>query len=303
MATKKADHIIENEKQLNNLVSSIKAKKEFANSFAFSSDDLIGRFFQALGINRDDFAKKSYYYNSTRDIHISESQNGFFWISTVGLVSKGKLTNDHFVNALSSQYWVVKTLLEAVDEICSYEQVYSIDSYWNEKIQEITPALFGNMVFFFELFGKAYLSISGKNVSKGHNLSVIYQKVEQTMFEQNHNNTLFHALCMHPFIGTTKYISVLPNSFNEAFIKYDDNNDDTVLRLNHNMNKEWMNIIETCYDFILEFYYCGNNTFYLHTGYYEKLLSKAASEVDKNRIKEQYGFLKGKQVSTTNANS
>ena len=303
MATKKANHIIENEKQLNNLVSSIKAKKEFADSFAFSSDDLIGRFFQALGINRDDFAKKSYYYNSTRDIHISESQNGLFWVSTVGLVSKGKLTDDHFVNAFSSQYWVVETLLEAVDDICSHDTVYDSDSYWQEKVKEITPALFGNIVFFFELFGKAYLSISGKKVSRGHKLTVIYQYVEQTMFEQNHSNTIFHAICLSSFEGIIKHISKLPDSFNEAFIKYDDNNDNTAIRLSHNMLKEWTEIIDTCYDFILEYYYDRDETYYLHTGLYDRLISKAVSKEDKNRIQEQYGFLIGKQVSTTNADS
>ena len=69
--------------ELNHLIINLKNGEKFASAFIFDSIDLYNQFFWALGINVDDFRNDNYYFDKARNIHISESLDGYVWISTV----------------------------------------------------------------------------------------------------------------------------------------------------------------------------------------------------------------------------
>ena len=53
-----------------------------------------------------------------------------------------------------------------------------------------------------------------------------------------------------------------------------------------------MTIFELSNDFILDYFYMGEETFYLKSGLYQKLLDKAETEEAKNKIRNMYSHLK-----------
>ena len=284
----KEDNIVD----LDKLVSSIQSGESFAQFFRFSSDDLIEVLFSKLDLDFSGFQEKLFYFDDERPIHISKDMNGRYWISTMGLVARGKPTDNKFVNALASQRWVLKALLRSADEICSNDEIYVIDSYMQSCLEEITPALYANMIFFFELVGKAYLSISGANVKTGHRLNLIIHDVNTMMYQKHHDNTIFHAYIVNWMNCMAQYIGMIPGPFREAFIKYDDNPDDTtVIRFNKGTITELRNIVDISSDFIMEYYYQKDDTFYLHGGFYERMISYAESEEKRNFIRINYSFL------------
>ena len=244
---------------LDELVNSIKSKKPFADSFVFENDALLSNLFSALNISLNKFKEKYYYYNTESKLHISESEEGFFFISTVGLVPFGRLTSNHLFNAFESQVWVMRTLLTEAERICSSNEVLDIDHPYNELLKTISIAISHNMYFYSELFCKTYLSLSQKTFKKTHRLSELLQEVKNTMNEKGHNNTLFHRLVLPFFQSNMKELSRMPLGFKEENMKYDDNNDNAILLLDREIIRDWRNSINLCNDFFIEYYYDANN--------------------------------------------
>lgn len=291
MGDAKIPHRIQSDKDVDYLIAFIKSNKHVADRFVFDNDALAQRFFSFIGIDMDRFAEKYYYYDEENSLHIAESEDGFFWISNIGLVAQGRLTTDKYVNACASQYWVMKTLLSEAEKIYSNPQVFDVDSYCNGELKSISIALSSNLVFYTEVFYKAYLSVSQKTVSRTHHLVQLLSDVESTMFQMDHNNTLFHALVLPFFRGVADQIAQMPADYREAFMKYDDNNDQSVLLLDKEMIKNWKNEIETSIDFVLGYYYERQDCLYLKPGLYERILSRASSVDEAERLKNEYHYL------------
>ena len=281
---------IKTDKDVDILIENIISKNCFADKFVFDDDSLSDRLFSALNIEREEFNEYYYNYNRETELHISESQEGYFWISTVGLVPQGRLTTNSTVNAFTSQAWVMKTLLTEVERICSLEQVLDVDSYYSEELKSVSIAISSNMAFYSELFCKAYLSISKKAFEHIHRLSRLLDSVENTMYELGHNNTLFHGLVLPFFQTIAGQISGISPNYREEFMKYD-NNAGELLLLSIERIREWYEEITISDEFISEYYYNGKECFYLESGLFQRLLDRARTDEEKDRIRKEKGFL------------
>ena len=209
-----------------------------------------------------------------------------------GLVAKGKTTDNKFVNACANQYTVVSLLFDKSIEVSESENVYDVDGYNFGYLNELSPALFHNALFYIEVFGKAYLSLSGAKVPHIHELSKVYSLVTKTMYEKNQNDTLFQALIVDEFKKTVEYISSIPGGFKEQFVKYDDNPEDgTVIIFNSELLKGIRNTFDISNDFIISYYYEGDDAMNLKPGLFKRLIDKAKTEDEKQRIIDMYGHL------------
>lgn len=283
---------IESKQQLTWLLQKIKCKEEFADFFQFEEDHLEESFLNAILPDGTCFEDRYFYFDPDRNLHIAESANGYFWISTMGLVATGKVSENKYMNAFASQKFVLSAILDSAETICNSEYVFDVDSFQNGKLKELTPAIWQNYVFFFEIFGKAYLSAAGKDVAHGHHISTILDQVKDTMNELYHNDTLFHAYVIPTFESLVGHIKRIPGKFNEAFIKYDDNKGDTTqFSFSGNTLKEIRDIMDFCDDFIWDFYFSKNDPLYLKPGLYNRLLNKAPNEETRRVIEQKYSFL------------
>lgn len=134
------------------------------------------RLFKSLGISKEDYTKNSYYYDGKRKLHICDSYKGYTWISTIGPVANRNCmfsSENKYLNACRSQWIVLTALLEKAISLSENENILDADGYLYKYISDFTPAVFHNIVFYYELFGKTYLSISGVKVEKKHTLSKI----------------------------------------------------------------------------------------------------------------------------------
>lgn len=278
--------------QLELLLQKIKCKEEFADSFQFETENLRESFLNASLPDDICFEERNFYFDPDRNLHIAESENGYFWISTMGLVATGKVSENKYMNAFASQKFVLTAILDSAEIICNSESVYDVDSFRSGQLKELTPAIWQHYVFFFEIFGKAYLAISGHDVEHGHHISSILTQVKETMYEMYHNDTLFHAYVIPSFEGLMNHINRIPGKFNEAFIKYDDNAGDTTqFSFSGNTLKEIRNIVAFCDDFIWDYYYSKNDPLYLKPGLFNQLLYKAPNEEARKVIEQKYSFL------------
>lgn len=282
---------IANDEELNVLISRFKSTTLFAMAFEFSNEDLFIRFLSAVGVNIDEFQEKYYYFNKSRNIHISQSENGYVWVSTMGLVAKAKYTKNNFVNACSGQKIVLQHLVEDAIALCDDESTYDVDSYNNELMESLSQALYSNISFYMELFSKAYLSIRGIKPPHTHKLEPLLASVKQVMRKRGHNNTIFHAVVIPILERTVNYLKTIPGEFNEAYIKYDDNSfDQTVIIFNADSLKDILDFIKVSDDIILELYY--GSDLYLRAGLYQRLLQMCKTDEERDRIIKTYGFLK-----------
>jgi hypothetical protein len=287
---------INTEQDLAYLIRKIKDGPIFAELFKFEPACLRDQLLTALGIQIAEFEQKYFFYDSESNLHISESEHYCIWISTMGLVAKGKLTDNQYVNACEYQYEVLSLLLNKAIDLCANEKIYDIDSYSYEYLCKITPTLFHNILFYFETFGKAYLAISNISISKTHKLSKIFLQVRQTMFSLHQNNTIFHAEILCAFEQLVKYIGAIPGNFKEQYVKYDDNSSDhTVINFRYNELNKMKNSIDLSYDFIISYYYDKENAIHIEQGFFNRLLGMAKNDGEKRRIEEAYGYLKESQ--------
>ena len=280
---------ISNDAQLIDLIDQINGKQLFGKQFKFSERDLFLTLLDKLEIDYEDFKKNYFYFDYTRNLHIAESQFKYVWISTHGLIANNKATSNKAVNSCINQYTVISILMERAIEVSQSESVYDIDSYDFSYLSKLSPALFHNIIFYIEVFCKAYLSLNNIKLLNTHKLSLIYSKTVETMNSKKHNNSLFQVRILDPLFKFVDHI----NSFKEQFVKYNDNpDDDTVIIFQTGRLHDVMTIFELSNDFILDYFYMGEETFYLKSGLYQKLLDKAETEEAKNKIRNMYSHLK-----------
>jgi hypothetical protein len=284
--------LISKQSDLDELINRFNQQELFAFQFKFSERDYFISLLESLKINYEDFTKKYFYYDSARKLHISESEFGYVWISTYGLVAKNKATKNRAVNSCVNQYTVVTLLLEKAIAVVQNEKVYDIDSYGFGYLSKLSPALFHNLIFYVEVFCKAYISLTGVEALHTHKLSLIYKKTLETMISENHNNSLFQALILDKLYKLVAHVDSIPGDFKEHFIKYDDNPlDDTTIIFQLKDLIEMMNVLELSNDFITDYFYTGTKTHYLKSGLYEKMLDKSETEEKKEKIKVMYSHL------------
>lgn len=269
---------------------------EFAIGFEFENDDLYNHFFTTLGIDPKAFQEKYYYFDKERNIHIAESENGYVWVSTMGLIASHRLTHNNYVNACCSQAFVFKKLLDEAITLCEDEKSYDINGYNYSMVQTLTPALLHNMIFYYEVLAKAYLSICGKEVQHIHKIEDLTKLVKETMFEKNHNNTLFHADVIVRFEELSNHITKMAGRFREVNVKYDDNAEDsTVIQFNIRRLVEMKDFVEFSCDIIMDLLYNPQRAAFMEAGLFQRLIEKCKSEEAKKSIQEIYGFLMDKK--------
>lgn len=284
--------LISNQSHLDELIDLFAQRELIANQFKFSERDFFITLLESLKINYEDFTKKYFHYDGIQKIHISESEFGYVWISTYGLIAKNKATTNRAVNSSINQYTVLKLLFEKSITIIQNEKVYDIDSHSFGYLSELSPAIYHNLIFYVEVFCKAYLSLAGIEVPHTHKLSLIYQKTVETMVNKKHNDSLFQALILDPLYKLVDHVGSIPGYFKEQFIKYDDNPlDDTVIIFQPEDLHEMMNVLELSCDFITDYFYVGAKTHYLKSGLYQRMLNKAETEEKKKKIQKMYSHL------------
>src|SRR4051812_30661743 len=113
--------LISSRTHLVELINRISEQKQFAYRFRFSEREFFVTLLESLKINYDDFTTKYYYYDASRNLHIGESEFGYMWISTVGLIAKNKSTHNRPVNSCLIQYTVISMLLKKAVELVEDE--------------------------------------------------------------------------------------------------------------------------------------------------------------------------------------
>lgn len=283
---------IENELHLKYLIERTNSKPAFAFAFEFADEELFNNYLASLGVDIDAFNKKHYYVNKVKDIHISQSEEGYIWISTMGLVAKSRSTGNKYINSCSAQKTVLMHLLDDAITLSNDERSYDIDGYQYSMIEELTLALFHNTIFYFEILSKAYLSVNGADVPKTHKLEKLLPLVKETMFRKRQNNTLFHAYTIPAFQGMVDHIESIPGTFKEQYVKYDDNEEDsTIIAFDATHLTEVRNLVEVTHDMVTQMYYDGANCLYLGSGLYQRLQEKCKTAEEIDNIKAVYGFL------------
>jgi len=284
--------LISRQSDLDELLVRISDKPIFAYLFKFSDRDLFVSLLEHFEVDYDEFVTKYYYYDTHRKLHISENEFGYVWISTSGLIARKKATSNRAVNSCFNQYTVISLLIKKAIEVVQDERVYDIQSYNNGLLSELSPAIFHNLTFYVEVFYKAYLSLATGSVPHGHKLSVLHQKTVKVTSENRHGDTLLQVMILDPLYKLVEHLGKIPAGFKEQFIKYDDNPmDDSVILFELDSLHEMSSTLELSYDFITGYFYEGNETHYVVPGLYQKLLEKAKTEKQKERIRTMYSHL------------
>ena len=292
MVTKDDAYIIKDDSDLEYLLHRYLNGPSFAMAFVFDSDDLYTRFFDGIGVSVEEFQEKYYYFDQEKNVHISESEFGFLWISTMGLVATSRATKNKFVNAFLCQEPILLHLLDEAIEICNDERIYDIDSHPYQMVEERTMALFHNLIFFSEIMLKAYISLQGESVPHTHKLETLLKRTKEVMFKKGHNDTLFHGYIIPMIEGEVLHISSIPGKFKEEYVKYDDNEHDTTLMIfRSDYFVQIRDFVRMSEDIIMGLYYNPDERMYLEQGLYERLLEKCETEKAKKAIETVYKFL------------
>lgn len=288
--------LISSQKHLEELQERISQNNPFADKFKFSELSFFIDLLESLEISHKDFTEKYYYYDPSRKLHISESEFGYVWISTAGLVAKNKPTRNRALNSCLSQYLVISLLFKKAIEVVEDERVYDIDSYSSDQLNKLSPAIFHNLTFYIEVFCKAYLSLTKVVVPHSHSLTLLYNKTVDAMVNSKHDDSLFQILVLDPLYKFVQHIGEIPGNFKEQFIKYDDNPlDDSVILFEYTGLVEMISILKLSVDFISAYYYEGTKTYYLESNLYTRMMNKAETEGEKKKIREMYSHLAGKK--------
>jgi hypothetical protein len=284
--------LISKQSDLEELLIQINDKPIFAYLFKFSDRDYFVSLLGHFKIDYDDFTTKYYHYDAHRKLHVAENEFGYIWISTSGLIARKKATSNRAVNSCLSQHAVISLLIKNAIEIVKDERVYDIQSYKNGLLYDLSPAIFHNLTFYVEVFYKAYLSLAIGSVPHGHKLSTLYQKTVEATTGNGHNDSLLQVMILDPLYRLVEHLGNIPNGFKEQFIKYDDNPmDDTVILFELEGLNEMASVLELSVDFITGYFYEGKETHYLTPDLYQRLLNKAETEEQKERIRRMYSHL------------
>lgn len=287
------EHIcIKNDDDYKYLLDRISSGPLFGESFDFIDNEYLSKLLIHLDCDLNEYYRKYYYYNKEKNIHISTSEFGYTWISTYGLISKGQKTENKLLNACNNQYVVIKLLIDKALDICKSNDIYDVDSFNFGYLSDFTPALFHNILFYAETFGKAYLSLCKKDVPRTHELLKVFKLVSKAMFSNHHNDSIFHAQIITFFESIIHYIQKIPGDFREQFVKYNDNTEDgTVILFDFEYLQQVKSFIDISNDFINCFYYEGNDTLYIRNNLLDRLLKKAKTDEEKKNIIRMYNFL------------
>lgn len=284
--------IISNQEDLKELLEKFIQKELFAYKFKFESREYFLELLSLLHIRIEEFEINYYYFNSSQNLHISESEFGYVWISTYGLIAMNKPTNNNSVNSFKNQFTVISLLLDKAIDLSKSDKIYDVDSYNFGELSVLTPAIFHNVIFYIELFCKAYLNLTDNKVPHTHKLKILHQKVIETMINKNHSDTLFQFIILDPLYKIIEHINKIPGNFREQFVKYDDNiNDDTIIIYDTNELFKMKNVLDVSYDFITDFFYSRENTHYLKTGVYQRILDKSKTDQEREKVKKMYEHL------------
>lgn len=283
---------ISTDESLQNLITQYQNSSQFAAAFEFETDELWNKFAIAINLDLEIFERCGYLFDKKSNVHISKSKDGYIWISTVGLVAKSRITNNRFLNACCWQKIILLHLIDEAIPLANDESTYDIDSLNYSVIESLTPAIFHNLLFYFEIFAKAYLEICGKKVPHTHSLKKLLKLAKETMFEKQQNNTLFHAYAISALESVTNYVESIPEPFKEEYVKYDDNPDDvTFVVFDAEYLKEMRESIKIIYEMVSDMYYNLDNCYCCKNNLYQKLLDDAKTKEKKKRIVEKYGYL------------
>lgn len=286
--------IINCKSDLTHLLSLINSGNKFAKSFKFKPYNLKYAFLNKLNIDIDDFDEKYFIYIPEKELHISESEFDYFWISTIGIVGKHNQGNKYY-SSLESQYIMINLLFKEAIRISDEASILDIDSYYFGYMSRLTPVLFHNILFYIELFGKTYLSINKIKVPKTHNVSQIFRLLKETIFSINHNDSIFHAYVVKTFDEIIDYISTIPGNFKEQYIKYNDNSkDSTAIKFDKFRLVSMQTSFEISNDIISDLIYYSKTSSYLKQGLFNRLISKAKDGEEKKEIEKANIYLLGR---------
>ena len=296
MITKEVAIVISNENDSQYLIDRYRNGPVFAKAFVFEDEALYVNFFKEVGISLELFERKYYYFDKEKNVHISKSERGFVWISTMGLVATSRVTKNNYVNAFLSQVSILLKLLDEGVEVCNDDTVYNIDSYSYGRIEQLTLSLFHSLIFFSETLLKAYISLQGEKVPRTHKLQTLLKSAKEIMFRKKHDNTLFHAYII-PFIEReVLHISSIPGGFKEEYVKYDDNpHDTTLMPFRSDSFMETRDFVVLSEDIISCLYYDPDEHMYLKQGLYERLIEKCETNEARAAIDSVYSFLVNQQ--------
>ena len=287
--------LVSNLNHLKELQDRIASLKPFAEKFKFSNRDIFIDLLESLQIDYVSFSKKYFHYNEHKKLHISESERGYVWISTAGLVARGKTTKNPIVNSCLSQYLVLSLLFKKAIDLAKDEGTYDVDSNLSEQLTELSPAIYHNLTFYIEIFCKAYLSLTETKFPFTHSLPLLYKATVDIMVSKKHDDSLFQILVLERLYNFVEHIDTMPEGFKEHNIKYNDNlSDDSVILFDENGLKAMTSILELSIDFILDYFYMGAETHYLKTNVFQRMMENADTEDKKRKIKELYPHLANK---------
>jgi len=283
---------IGNDKEMEWLLGLIVSDENFAERVLLTKSHYKKILLNFLEVDIDDFNEKYFAYLPNKNVHISESQFGYFWISNMGLVGRKKQYENELINSLSSQYIVVSLLIEKALEVSKKEEMLDVDGYYFSYIGQMTPALFHNTLFYFELFAKSYLSICKINFKKTHNLRKLMVYVNRVIEQKKQKNTMFYVFVYKPFEELVQYIEKIPGDFKEEFVKYNDNTvDTTLIPFSYDNFLNAKNVFDTSYDFICDYDDSSEKSYYVKDGLYDRLIERATSDDDLRAVEEAYSYL------------
>jgi hypothetical protein len=257
-----------------------------------------------MEISQEEFFEKRYYYDAEKDIHISWCiDEGIgplgLWISTFGLACyKGNsiIENNFFSDALFSQKVILSLLIKEARRLMDEEGTYDTTCGYYEDLRNLAHTLFNNLLFYYELVGKCYLTFCKVEFPKTHRLAKILELVKRTMFQNKHNDSLFHLYIIKEFQMIVDHISILPAEFKEEYVKYNDNRDDnTLIVFNNGLLDEMERVIEVGCDFVTfssEYERANDDHIsFFKQGIYQLKIEKATGAEDRKKREEFYKFL------------
>ena len=119
-------HQIDTELKLQTLLKIIEDGEEITGKFLFETEELRSMFLSEMIPQGVDFEDKYYYFDKERNLHVAESEEGFLWVSTMGLVPTEKYSDNMYVNAFVTQKEVMLALLESAERLLSTVNVRTI---------------------------------------------------------------------------------------------------------------------------------------------------------------------------------
>lgn len=293
---------IENKRDLYKLINDIKLQNQFCDKFRFSDYKFKYILLKELKINGKVFDKKYFYYSKLKRLHIAESEDGSFLISTYGMIMYNKQFNsdkDKIVFAFESQGEVLEILLAKIEKLLNKKDIYDIDSYNYNYLMRLTTGLTNNLILFLELFSKSYISINNREYTHTHDLNELLHNIIDIMYEKGQNDTYFNAKIVYEFSKIVEILNSSDEKFIEHYVKYND-----CLQPSFYMDdfQSLNNFVSICIDCIIALSLSCDDL-YFKVGLYKRLLEKATTKEEKGKIKDNYDFLIDKEKLKFNTNN